>query len=136
MLLLGLAYPLGPIDLIPNRLPVIGYVDQVAFVVAGIVLAYFLLPESYGARGGGLATRLASSGRALALDGFAATLAVPMLRLATGAWPTAAEAAAFRRAFRRFTPLPPLMRGLATVPAGREQLTRAMLASWLLAGEG
>ena len=28
------------------------------------------------------------------------------------------------------------MRGLASVPAGREQLTRAMLASWLLADAG
>jgi hypothetical protein len=69
------------------------------------------------------------------LDGFAAAFAVPMLRLATGAWPTPADVAAFRRAFRRFTPLPPLMRALATVPAGREQLTRAMLAGWLLADE-
>jgi hypothetical protein len=43
--------------------------------------------------------------------------------------------AAFRAAFRRFTPLPPLLRALANVPAGRQQLTRAMLASWLLADE-
>ena len=28
------------------------------------------------------------------------------------------------------------MRALASVPAGREQLTRAMLASWLLADRG
>jgi hypothetical protein len=78
---------------------------------------------------------LAARLRALLLDGFAATFAVPMLRLATGAWPAPCEVASFRHAFRRFTPLPPLMRALATVPAGREQLTRAMLASWLLADE-
>jgi len=135
VLLFGLAYPLGPIDLIPNRLPVIGYLDQVAFVLGGIALAYLLLPVSTGAPWGGLTTRLSARGRAWVLDGFAAAFAVPMLRLATGAWPVAGDVAAFRRAFRRFTPLPPLMRALATVPAGREQLTRAMLASWLLADE-
>jgi hypothetical protein len=69
----------------------------------------------------------------LILNSFALTFATPLLRLATGAWPSPSEKAAFRRAFRNFTPLPPLMRALATVPAGREQLNRAMLAGWLLA---
>jgi hypothetical protein len=73
--------------------------------------------------------------RAFLLDGFAWLFTVPMLRLATGAWPARDDVAAFRHAFRRFTPLPPLMRALASVPAGREQLTRAMLAGWLMADE-
>jgi hypothetical protein len=137
VLLLGLAYPFGPIDLIPNRLPVIGYLDQVAFVVGGVALAYIWLQPPYRAARAGprWTTRCAQATRRIILDGFAATFAIPMLRLATGAWPAPADVAAFRRAFRHFTPLPPLMRALATVPAGREQLTRAMLASWLLADE-
>jgi hypothetical protein len=78
---------------------------------------------------------LARTARALLLDGFAWLFTVPILRLATGAWPARQDVAAFRHAFRRFTPLPPLMRALAAVPAGREQLTRAMLAGWLMADE-
>ncbi|MEJ0047006.1 MAG: hypothetical protein WDN04_13505 [Rhodospirillales bacterium] len=71
--------------------------------------------------------------RAAMLDGFAWLFARPILRLAIGAWPAPADVDVFRGAFRRFTPLPPLLRGLAMLPAGRNQLTRAMLASWLLA---
>jgi uncharacterized membrane protein YkvA (DUF1232 family) len=138
ILFIGLGYPFGPVDIIPNRLPVVGYLDQMAFVVGGIALAYRLLP------GAGTAAnsapplrpgRVAAWIRAVVLDGFAAIFAVPILRLATGAWPSPSDVGAFRHAFRRFMPLPPLMRALATVPAGREQLTRAMLASWLLADE-
>jgi hypothetical protein len=73
--------------------------------------------------------------RAAVLGGFAWAFAWPMLRLATGGAPRGDDVTQFRHAFRRFTPLPPLMRALASVPAGRQQLTRAMLASWLLADE-
>jgi hypothetical protein len=142
VLLLGLAYPFGPIDLIPNSVPVIGYADQVAFVAGGIALAYLLLPRPDLALAAGRAPRRRSRPspaawlRAAILDGFAWAFAAPLLRLATGAWPAPGDTQAFRRAFRNFTPLPPLMRALATVPAGREHLTRAMLAGWLLADEG
>jgi hypothetical protein len=73
--------------------------------------------------------------RAALLDGFAWAFTKPILRLSTGAWPAPEDVVAFRAAFRRFTPLPPLLRALANVPSGRHQLTRAMLASWLLADE-
>ncbi len=46
VLLLGMAYPFTSIDLIPNRLPVIGYFDQVAFVVGGVALSYLLSPAA------------------------------------------------------------------------------------------
>jgi len=82
-----------------------------------------------------LRARLMGWVRATTLNSFAWLFARPILRLATGAWPSPADVALFRGAFRRFTPLPPLLRGLATLPAGRHQLTRAMLASWLLADE-
>ena len=139
ILLIGLAYPFGPIDLIPNRIPVIGYVDQIAFVIGGIALSYLALPRQSApattARTGTARMQWAKRVRAALLDGFAMALATPILRLSTGKWPAPADTASFRRAFRHFTPLPPLMRGLASVPAGREQLTRAMLAGWLLADD-
>ena len=40
----GVGYLFGPWDLIPDSLPVIGYMDQVGFVVAGSVLARFCIP--------------------------------------------------------------------------------------------
>ncbi len=141
VLLLGLAYPLGPIDVVPNRLPFIGYADQIAFVLGGIALSYLLLPAPYrrGARTAGrrlaFSAQLAQRTRAGILNLFGRLFAVPILRLSTGTWPSPADVTAFRHAFARFTPLPPLMRAVASVPAGREQLTRAMLASWLLADE-
>ena len=146
VLLIGLAYPLGPIDLIPNSLPVIGYLDQVGFVVGGIALAYLMLPSDAPAapsRAGyvwlpppsAMRARLMGWARAWMLDSFAWLFARPILRVATGAWPAPNDVAVFRGAFRRFTPLPPLLRALAMLPAGRQQLTRAMLASWLLADE-
>jgi len=38
------AYALSPIDLIPDFIPVLGYVDDVIIVPAGIVLAAHLVP--------------------------------------------------------------------------------------------
>jgi len=149
IILIGLAYPFGPIDIIPNRIPVIGYFDQIVFVVGSIALSYLAMPRpgthetaarpgTHGktARPGTMRMARAQRVRAALLDGFAMMLATPILRLATGRWPAPADTAMFRRSFRHFTPLPPLMRGLASVPAGREQLTRAMLAGWLLADSG
>jgi uncharacterized membrane protein YkvA (DUF1232 family) len=141
VLLLGLAYPLGPIDVVPNRLPLIGYVDQIACVLGSVALSYLLLPARY-RRGApvahprmGFSTLAAQRARAWVLNGFGRIFAVPILRLSTGTWPSPADVSAFRFAFARFTPLPPLMRAVASIPAGREQLTRAMLASWLMADE-
>ncbi len=42
--LLGAGYTFGPWDLIPDRLPVIGYLDQIGFLVSGLALARFLVP--------------------------------------------------------------------------------------------
>ncbi len=138
ILLIGLAYPFTPVDLIPNRIPVVGYLDQVAFVLGGIALAFVQVVERGGATFGGAGpVRPPVSARqrlrVLLLDSFAMLFAVPLLRLSTGTWPRQADVAVFRRAFLGFTPLPPLMRALASLPSGREHLTRAMLASWLVA---
>jgi uncharacterized membrane protein YkvA (DUF1232 family) len=39
------AYALSPIDLIPDFVPVIGYLDDLIIVPAGIILAIKLIPE-------------------------------------------------------------------------------------------
>jgi uncharacterized membrane protein YkvA (DUF1232 family) len=39
------AYALSPIDLIPDFVPVLGYLDDVIIVPLGIVLAVWLIPE-------------------------------------------------------------------------------------------
>jgi len=44
--LIGPAYWLGPIDLIPNSLPYIGYLDQTGFLLGGLVLARNLVPQA------------------------------------------------------------------------------------------
>lgn len=46
-LLIGPAYWLSPVDLIPNRLAYVGYVDQVGFVLTGLLLALFLIPTPH-----------------------------------------------------------------------------------------
>ena len=38
------AYALSPIDLIPNFVPVLGYLDDLIIIPAGIVLALWLIP--------------------------------------------------------------------------------------------
>ena len=42
--LIGVGYWFGPVDLIPNRLPYIGYLDQIGFLVAGVLVARALTP--------------------------------------------------------------------------------------------
>jgi len=43
-LLIGLAYQFVPIDLIPNRIPVIGHADEFAFLLSGLLVARRLAP--------------------------------------------------------------------------------------------
>jgi hypothetical protein len=43
-LLIGLAYRFAPIDLIPNRIPVVGHADEFAFLISGFLIARRLAP--------------------------------------------------------------------------------------------
>jgi uncharacterized membrane protein YkvA (DUF1232 family) len=48
---LVLAYAFSPIDLIPDFIPVIGYLDDLVIVPAGIYLALRLIPQHVKAQG-------------------------------------------------------------------------------------
>jgi hypothetical protein len=82
---------------------------------------------------GQLARGLQFGARSVARRVIGPLVARSLLRMAIGRWPSSAEVAAFRAGFTRDVMLPPLLRALANVPAAREPLTRAMLATWLLA---
>jgi uncharacterized membrane protein YkvA (DUF1232 family) len=43
---LVVAYALSPIDLVPDFIPVLGYVDDLLLVPLGLMLAYRLIPEA------------------------------------------------------------------------------------------
>ncbi len=54
-----------------------------------------------------------------------------LLRLSPGRWPDAEEGHRFRKAFQADRhPLPPLLRGLASITAGQALLIRASLFAW------
>ncbi|MGE5380306.1 MAG: YkvA family protein [Methylocystaceae bacterium] len=44
---LVLAYALSPIDLIPDFIPVLGYLDDLLLLPLGIILALKFIPETY-----------------------------------------------------------------------------------------
>jgi protein-tyrosine sulfotransferase len=57
-LFIGLGYLFGPVDLIPNRIPIFGHLDELGFVVGGLVSSRLLVPfqlEHYVIRQSGLA---------------------------------------------------------------------------------
>jgi len=53
-LLIGLAYQFAPIDLIPNRIPVVGHADEFAFLLCGLLLARRLASPLRRGRGGAI----------------------------------------------------------------------------------
>jgi hypothetical protein len=44
-LLLGISYVFGPLDLIPDRIPIIGHFDEIGFMVAGFVGSRYFIPK-------------------------------------------------------------------------------------------
>lgn len=135
VLLAGLGYLAGPIDLIPDRLPVIGHLDEAGFVAAGLAGAWLLLPTVRAERRGRPVEEMRARRRRAAAP-MLAIASVPLLRLALGRFPTRAERRAFADALASGDALlPPLLRGLAALPAGDELLAEALLMAMTRRGE-
>ncbi|MEZ0168203.1 YkvA family protein [Microvirga sp. TS319] len=78
------AYALSPIDLIPDFVPVLGYLDDLLLVPLGIVLAVKLVPTDLMAEF--RATASAREGRPMSRVGAAAIIALWALSLAALVW--------------------------------------------------
>ena len=78
------AYALSPIDLIPDFIPVIGYLDDIILVPLGILLVIKLIPPELMAEF--RATALAREGRPISWTGAVAIGTVWLLALAAVAW--------------------------------------------------
>ena len=76
------AYALSPIDLIPDFIPVLGYLDDLVLVPAGLALAIRLVPPDLLAEHRRAAGAEPVDGRALTLSG--ALMVVSMWLLAVG----------------------------------------------------
>lgn len=115
-----------PNDLIPDRVPVIGRVDDVGVIMASLAAlrqAAARLAELAPDFSDGQPGLLFAFARTMLLSLMANSLAPILYRAALGTWP-AQEA---RRCFadgllRRDVPLPPLLRGIAETPAGTRQI--------------
>ncbi len=130
----GVSYLFLPIDLIPDRLPWIGHLDEMGFLLLGFAGGLLLsVPPAADAdvRPSGLVAkwtqRLAWRTMRLGVAGLLGRFA---LRLMLGRWPDPDELAAFCDGFDASAHgLPPLLRAAAYVPAARTLLNRAMLLS-------
>ncbi len=78
------AYALSPIDLIPDVVPVLGYLDDVILVPLGILLAVRLIPPDLMAAFRADAERRA--GRPVSRAGAAAIIALWLLAAGAAAW--------------------------------------------------
>jgi uncharacterized membrane protein YkvA (DUF1232 family) len=76
------AYALSPIDLIPDFIPVLGYLDDLLLIPAGIALATRLIPPSVLAEHREEATRRFAGSRPRSWAGGALVLGVWLLALA------------------------------------------------------
>ena len=130
----GISYLFLPIDLIPDRLPWIGHLDEMGFLLLGFASGLLLsVPPATAAdlRPPGLLAkwtqRLAWRTMRLGVAGLLGRFA---LRLMLGRWPDPDELLAFCNGFDASAHgLPPLLRAVAYVPAARTLLNRAMLLS-------
>lgn len=126
--LAGIAYLFVPLDVVPDRLPYVGHLDEIGFLFFGLAGARWLAPPPEPATRP-VSGRIRRRARRVA----GSLCAYPALRATLGRWPSRDEARRFRRGFVGRGPVPPLLRAVANVPAARPQLTRTMLASWAVA---
>jgi uncharacterized membrane protein YkvA (DUF1232 family) len=78
------AYALSPIDLIPDFVPVVGYLDDLFIVPLGIMLAVHLIPPALMAEHRAAAS--AATGRPTSKAGAAAIVAIWIAAIALTAW--------------------------------------------------
>jgi uncharacterized membrane protein YkvA (DUF1232 family) len=78
------AYALSPIDLIPDFVPILGYVDDLIIVPAGIVLAARLIPDALMAEFRAAAAKRDREG--VSLVGAAVVVAIWVGALVVAAW--------------------------------------------------
>jgi hypothetical protein len=62
VLVAGLSYLFVPLDLIPDRIPILGHVDEAGAVLSGLIFSYLLIPPKFQERGFIAATDRPSSG--------------------------------------------------------------------------
>ena len=151
---IGLVYWIAPNDLIPDRTPYFGRLDDVAAFAAAILACRLGVGYLWGDRpGSGLYRKLADKAAttrlhwirerftrrpdlretclALALFVFGRLL----FRLTLGRWPTHDKLRLFRPAMaRNFAPVPPLLRGLAVVQEGKELVVQLLQLSHIYGG--
>ena len=128
----GISYLFVPIDLIPDRLPWVGHLDEIGFLLLGLAGGLLLsVPPQPRARSPGLLRQWAErlAWRTLGA-GLASVAGRFVLRLMLGRWSNQDELAAFQDGFHASAHgLPPLLRAVAYVPAAQTLLNRAMLLS-------
>ncbi|MGI4958150.1 MAG: YkvA family protein [Janthinobacterium lividum] len=133
----GFSYLFMPIDLIPDRLGLVGHFDEAGFILLGFAAGLLLSlisadphasPWSAATLSGLVRSPIQMVARAImrrASQGMPGRLT---LRLMIGRWPDAEEQAAFVRGLQATShALPPLLRAAAYVPAARPLLSRSML---------
>ncbi|NPD67033.1 DUF1232 domain-containing protein [Lichenicola cladoniae] len=133
----GFGYLFVPIDLIPDRLGLVGHVDEAGFILLGFAAGLLLSlasagphrPASSGAMlSGMIRSRILRVAGAMMRRASAGLPGRITLRLMIGRWPGAEEQAAFVRGLQATShALPPLLRAAAYVPAARPLLSRSML---------
>ncbi len=119
VLLAGLGYLIGPIDLIPDRTPYIGHLDEAGCILVSLLGALMTLPPSIDRRAFVQRIEVAIVSR---------TVGRALFRLSLGRWPDGIEQKRFTAAIRPGSaPLPVILRGLLAVPAARDPISRFLL---------
>ncbi len=125
MLIAGVAYTLGPINLIPDSTPYIGHLDEATFSIGGIVGARYFMPTRLRRLARQRRSRQApgESLRRYCLRCGALVFGGAVLRLCLGRWPDRDETRLFRAGIADGEAvLPPILRGLHGVPAAKEPI--------------
>ncbi len=139
----GASYLFLPFDLIPDRLGLVGHLDDTGFLTLGLVGALLLAVPGRNVVAEAKPARLRVQGppgssllrHAVRSVGWRVLRAVVagwpgqlVLRTILGRWPDASEQAEFVRGLQATShALPPLLRAAAYVPAARPMISRSML---------